>query len=86
MGTLSPAKSADFVVLDANPLDDIRNTRKISRRLPSRREARIRAALPAGWQRSTANSWAPPLAAIDRAYVHQAMSKREVLLVALAEP
>jgi imidazolonepropionase-like amidohydrolase len=30
MGTLAPEKSADFVVLDANPLDDIRNTRSIS--------------------------------------------------------
>lgn len=29
MGTLAPGKSADFVVLDANPLDDIRNTRRI---------------------------------------------------------
>ncbi|HEV3332798.1 MAG TPA: amidohydrolase family protein [Bryobacteraceae bacterium] len=28
-GTLEPAHSADFVVLDANPLDDITNTRKI---------------------------------------------------------
>jgi imidazolonepropionase-like amidohydrolase len=30
IGTLAPGKSADFVVLDANPLDDIRNTRTIS--------------------------------------------------------
>jgi imidazolonepropionase-like amidohydrolase len=29
-GTLEPGMSADFVVLDANPLDDITNTRKIS--------------------------------------------------------
>ncbi|MGE0158195.1 MAG: amidohydrolase family protein [Gemmatimonadales bacterium] len=30
MGTLAPGKRADFVVLDANPLDGIRNTRSIS--------------------------------------------------------
>jgi imidazolonepropionase-like amidohydrolase len=29
-GTIEPDKSADFIVLDANPLDDITNTRKIS--------------------------------------------------------
>ena len=29
-GTLTMGKSADFIVLDANPLDDITNTRKIS--------------------------------------------------------
>ena len=29
-GTLEPGKSADFIVLDANPLDDITNTRRIS--------------------------------------------------------
>ncbi len=28
-GTLQPGKAADFLILDANPLDDIRNTRKI---------------------------------------------------------
>jgi imidazolonepropionase-like amidohydrolase len=30
LGTVAPGKSADFIVLDANPLDDITNTRKIS--------------------------------------------------------
>ena len=30
MGTVAAGKSADFLVLDANPLDDIKNTRKIS--------------------------------------------------------
>ena len=29
VGTLEPGKIADFIVLDANPLDDIRNTREI---------------------------------------------------------
>jgi imidazolonepropionase-like amidohydrolase len=29
-GTLAAGKSADFIVLDANPLDDIANTRRIS--------------------------------------------------------
>jgi len=29
-GTVEPGKSADFIVLDANPLDDITNTRRIS--------------------------------------------------------
>jgi imidazolonepropionase-like amidohydrolase len=31
LGMVATGKSADFVVLDANPLDDITNTRKISR-------------------------------------------------------
>jgi len=30
LGTLAPGKRASFIVLDANPLDDILNTRKIS--------------------------------------------------------
>jgi imidazolonepropionase-like amidohydrolase len=30
LGLLAPGKSADFVVLDANPLDDITNSRKIA--------------------------------------------------------
>jgi imidazolonepropionase-like amidohydrolase len=31
LGTIAPGKSADFIVLDANPLDAITNTRRISR-------------------------------------------------------
>ncbi|HEY9462392.1 MAG TPA: amidohydrolase family protein [Vicinamibacterales bacterium] len=31
LGTIAAGKSADFIVLDASPLDDIRNTRRISR-------------------------------------------------------
>jgi len=30
LGMVAVGRSADFVVLDANPLDDITNTRKIS--------------------------------------------------------
>ena len=30
VGTIAARKSADFIVLDANPLDDIANTRRIA--------------------------------------------------------
>jgi len=30
LGTLAPGKSANFIVLTANPLDDIQNTRRIA--------------------------------------------------------
>jgi len=30
LGTIAPGKSASFIVLDANPLDDIANARKIA--------------------------------------------------------
>jgi imidazolonepropionase-like amidohydrolase len=48
LGTVATGKSADFVVLDANPLDDITNTRRIAR-VYLRGAAVDRAALKAGW-------------------------------------
>ncbi len=43
LGTIAPRKSADFVVLDANPLDDITNTRRIAEvYLRGRRVDRVR--------------------------------------------
>ena len=48
VGTLETGKSADFVVLEANPLDDITNTRRIVD-VYLRGTAVDRAALSAGW-------------------------------------
>jgi imidazolonepropionase-like amidohydrolase len=48
LGTIAPGKSADFIVLDANPLDDITNTRRISN-VYLRGIQVDRAKLRAGW-------------------------------------
>ena len=48
LGTLAAGNSADFVVLDANPLDDITNTRRIAE-VYLRGEAVDRPALSAVW-------------------------------------
>lgn len=48
LGTIAPGKSADFLVLDANPLDDIGNTSRISA-VYLRGQALDRAAFRARW-------------------------------------
>lgn len=48
LGAVAPGKSADFIVLDANPLDNIANTRRISKVYLRGKEV-DRAALKAGW-------------------------------------
>ena len=50
-GTVAAGKNADFIVLDANPLDNISNTRKIDKVFLRGKEV-DRAALRARWQRS----------------------------------
>src|SRR5215472_4281117 len=54
-GTIAARNSADFIVLDANPLDDITNTRRIN--AVYLRAARVdRAALRARWTGSTSSN------------------------------
>jgi imidazolonepropionase-like amidohydrolase len=48
LGAIAAGKSADFIVLDANPLDDITNTRRIAE-VYLRGERVDRAALSAAW-------------------------------------
>jgi imidazolonepropionase-like amidohydrolase len=48
-GTVAPGKSADFIVLDANPLENIANTRRINR-VYLRGQEVDRPALRAKWQ------------------------------------
>jgi imidazolonepropionase-like amidohydrolase len=51
-GTIAANKSADFIVLDANPLDDIKNTRRIAD-VYLRGAALDRAAMRAKWMPAT---------------------------------
>src|SRR6266699_2811458 len=49
LGTVAAGKSADFIVLDANPLDHITNSRKIAKVYLRGKEV-DRAALSASWK------------------------------------
>jgi imidazolonepropionase-like amidohydrolase len=51
LGTVAVGKSADFIVLDANPLENINNTRRINA-VYVRGRAVDRPALPAKWNRA----------------------------------
>jgi imidazolonepropionase-like amidohydrolase len=55
LGMVAPEKSADFVVLDANPLDDITNTRRIAKVFLRGHEV-DRARLRAGWATGAASN------------------------------
>jgi imidazolonepropionase-like amidohydrolase len=55
-GLVAPGRSADFIVLDANPLDDIRNTRRIAKVYLRGQEvdrAGMRARWQAKWKKAT---------------------------------
>jgi imidazolonepropionase-like amidohydrolase len=49
LGMVAPGKSADFIVLDANPLDNVANARKINQ-VYLRGQEVDRAGLRAKWQ------------------------------------
>jgi sugar lactone lactonase YvrE len=67
MGTLAAGKSADFIVLDANPLDDIANTRRISA-VYLRGELVPRAALRARWTSAPVQTSGAPQYQVDPAW------------------
>jgi imidazolonepropionase-like amidohydrolase len=59
MGTIAAGNSADFVVLDADPLVSITNTRKISRVVLRGREV-DRAALKSKWTTTLTSKQSEP--------------------------